>query len=115
MPIKVIVEFQAKPGARATLRNLLETISATYGPTATGFLGSTVYNTLDDPDGLVEIANWESAETQAAAVQRAAESGVYAPVVELVDAPFKATRIGHDPSPPSPEGRAWAPSQAGHA
>ena len=94
MPIKVIVEFQAKPGARAELKSLLERISATHGSKAPGFLGSTVYETLDSDDGLVEIASWESAEVQATAVREAAESGVYAPVVELVAAPFKATRIG---------------------
>lgn len=95
MPIKVVVEFQAKPGARAELKSLLKGISAMHGPKAPGFLGSTVYEVLDNADGLVEIADWESAEAQAAAVKQAAESGVYAPLVELVAAPFKATRIGH--------------------
>ena len=94
MPIKVVVEFLAKPGARTELKSLLEEISATYGPKAPGFLGSTVYETLDSADGLVEIAEWESAEAQAAAVKRASESGVYAPVIALVAAPFKATRVG---------------------
>jgi hypothetical protein len=45
MPIKVVVEFQAKPGARAELTSLL------------------------------------------------ADTGVYTPVMELVAAPFRATRI----------------------
>jgi len=94
MPIKVVVEFQAKPGARAELKSLLADISATFGPTAPGFLGSTQYEMLDSPDGLVEIAERESAETQAAAVERATATGVYAPVIELVAAPFRATRIG---------------------
>jgi quinol monooxygenase YgiN len=94
MPIKVVVEFQAKPGVRAELKKLLADISATHGPQAPGFLGSTVYEVLDSPDGLVEIAEWESAEEQAAAVEQALTAGVYAPVVELVAAPFRATRIG---------------------
>jgi len=94
MAIKVVVEFQAKPGARAELKRLLGTISATHGPNAPGFLGSTVYEVLDNPDGLVEIAEWESAEAQAAAVEQALTTGVYEPVVELVAAPFRATRIG---------------------
>ena len=97
MSIKVVVEFQAKPGARAELKKLLADISATYGPKAPGFLGSTQYEMIDNPEGLVEIAEWESAEAQAAAVERAMAEGVYAPVVELVAAPFRATRIG----PPS--------------
>jgi quinol monooxygenase YgiN len=94
MPIMVVVEFQAKPGARAELKRLLADISATHGPKATGFLGSTRYEMLDSPDGLVEIAEWESAEAQAAAVEQATAAGVYAPVIELVAAPFRATRIG---------------------
>ena len=97
MPIKVVIEFQAKPGVRAELKKLLADISATHGPRAPGYLGSTVYEMLDSPDGLVEIAEWESAEEQAAAVEQALTTGVYAPVVELVAAPFKATRIGHAP------------------
>ena len=93
MAIKVVVEFQAKPGKRAELRSLLGSIAATHGPGAPGFLGSTVYEALDSADGLIEIADWESAEAQAAAVAKATATGVYAPVVELVAAPFRATRI----------------------
>jgi quinol monooxygenase YgiN len=95
--IKVVVEFQAKPGERSKLKSLLRQISETYGPTAPGFLGSTQYEALDSPDGLVEIAEWESAEAQASAVSQAMAAGVYAPVIELVAAPFKATRIGEVP------------------
>jgi quinol monooxygenase YgiN len=94
MAIKVVIEFQAMPGARAHLKGLLENISAAHGPDAPGFLGSTVYQALDSADGLVEIADWESAEAQAAAVEQATAAGIYAPVVELVAAPFKVTRIG---------------------
>ena len=93
MAIKVVIEFLAKPGKRTELKRLLSSISATHGPTAAGFLGSTMYEMLDSPDGLVEIAEWESAEAQAAAVERIAGAGIYEPVVELVAAPFKVTRI----------------------
>ncbi|MFC5791821.1 hypothetical protein EDM22_17085 [Agromyces tardus] len=93
MPIKVVIEFQAKPGARAELKQTLADISATHGPRIPGFLGSTQYEVVDSPDGLVEIAEWDSADTQAAAVQEAMTTGVYAPVVELVAAPFRVTRI----------------------
>jgi quinol monooxygenase YgiN len=94
MSIKVVIEFQARPGKRAELAALLRGISETHGPEAPGFLGSTVYDTLDSDDGLVEIAEWESAGAQAEAVQAATATGVYAPVVDLVAAPFRATRIG---------------------
>ena len=93
MTIKVIVEFQAKPGARAELAGILKGISATHGPSIPGFLGSIVHEVVDSPDALVEIAEWESAEVQAAAVERATASGLYAPVIELVAAPFRVTRI----------------------
>ena len=93
LAIKVIVELQAKPGRRAELKNLLESIVATQGPGQSGFLGSTRYEVLDNPDTLVEIADWESAEARAAHMQEAAATGVYAPLVELLAAPFRATVI----------------------
>ena len=62
--IKVIVELQAKPGRRDELSSLLERIIATEGPSQHGFLGSTRYEVLENPDVLVEIADWESAEAR---------------------------------------------------
>jgi quinol monooxygenase YgiN len=93
MAIKVIVELQAKPGQRAELKSLIESIVAKQGPGAPGFLGSTRYEALDDPDMLVEIADWESAEARLAHMQEAAASDVYAPLGELLGAPFRATVI----------------------
>jgi len=58
-----------------------------------GFLGSTRYEVLDNPDILVEIADWASAEVRAAAMQQAMTDGAYAPLEELLAAPFKATVI----------------------
>lgn len=94
MAIRVIVEFQARPGARAELASVLEYIMATLGPGNPGFLGSTIYEVLDNPDARLEIAEWDSADAQSAVVRHAMESGVYDPVFELVDAPLKAIRIG---------------------
>ena len=62
MAIKVIVELQARPGKREELRSLLESVAAKNGPSAPGYLGSTRYEVLEDPDALVEIADWETAE-----------------------------------------------------
>ena len=93
MAIKVIVQLQAKPGKRAELKNLLESVVATLGPRAPGFLGSTRYEVLDNPDILVEIADWVSAEVRAAHMQEAMATGAYAPLVELLAAPFRATVI----------------------
>jgi quinol monooxygenase YgiN len=91
--IKVIVELQAKPGQRAELKSLIERIVAEQGPGQRGFLGSTRYEVVDNPDILVEIADWESAEARAAHMQEALGSGVYAPLSELLAAPFRATVI----------------------
>ena len=93
MAIKVTVELQAKPGKRAERKSLLESIVAKQGPSQRGFLGSTRYEVLDNPDMLVEIADWESAEARVAHMQEAASTGVYAPLVEMLAAPFWATVI----------------------
>ena len=93
MAIKVIVELQAKPGKRAELKSLLESVSATLGPGEPGFLGSTRYEVLDNPDIVVEIAEWASVEVRAAAMQQAMASGAYAPLEKLLAAPFRATVI----------------------
>ncbi len=93
MTIKVIVELQAKPGRRAELKNLLESVATKYGPGQPGFLGSRRYEVLDNPNILVEIANWASAEVRASAMQQAMADGIYAPLEELLAAPFKAMVI----------------------
>jgi len=48
--IKVIVELQAKPGRRDDLKRALEDLIAAQGPGQGGFLGSTRYGVLGDPD-----------------------------------------------------------------
>ena len=97
MAIKVIVELQAKAGQRAVLKSLLESVAATLGQGEPGFLGSTRYEVLDNPDILVEIADWASAEVRAAAMQQAMASGAYGPLRELLAAPFRATVISQLP------------------
>ena len=91
--IKVIVELQARPGRRAELKSLIESVAAKYGPMQPGFLGTTRYEVLDNPNILVEIAEWASAEVRAAAMQKAMADGAYAPLEELLAAPFRATVI----------------------
>jgi hypothetical protein len=62
-------------------------------PSDRSFLSSKRYEVLDQPDTLIEIAEWESAEARAAHMREAAATGVYAPVLELLAAPFRATVI----------------------
>lgn len=91
--IKVIVELHAKPGRRTELRDLLECVVAEYGLGEPGFHGSTCYDVLDNPNILVEIADWESAEVRVTVMQQAMNDGAYAPLEELLAAPFRATVI----------------------
>ena len=93
MAIKVIVELQSKPGRRAELKSLLESVVAKYGPGQPGFLDSRRYEVLDNPDILVEIADWTSAEVRATAMQQAMADGAYAPLEDLLATPFRATVI----------------------
>ena len=93
MAIKVIVELQAKPGGRSELAALLDSIVAKEGSTHRGFLGSTRYEVPDNPDMLVEIADWESAEARLVHMEEAAAIGTYAPLLEMLAAPFRATVI----------------------
>lgn len=93
MTIKVIVELQAKPGRRTELMNLLASVVAKYGSVRPGFLGSLQYEVIDNPDILVEIADWASAEVRATAMQQAMTDGAYAPLEDLLAAPFRATVI----------------------
>ena len=90
MAIKVIVELQAKPGKRAELKNLLESVVAKYGPGQPGFLGSTRYEVLDNPDIVVEIADWESAiraTTDLAAIRASEDASLRSPGKRAKPAP----------------------------
>ena len=89
----MIVELQARPGRRAELESLLERMVATHGPSQPGFLGSTRYEALDNPDLLIEIAEWESAEARRAHLEVSAATGAYAALPEMLAAPFRATVI----------------------
>ena len=93
MTIKVIVELQAKPGKRAELKHLLESVVATLGPREPGFLGSTLNEGIDDPDMLIEIAEWESAEARMALMEKVMETDFFTSIGELLAAPFRATVV----------------------
>jgi len=91
--IKVIVELQAKPGGRDELRSFLDNLISNQGANQPGFLGSTRYEVLENPDMLIEIAEWESVEARQAHMEESAATRAYAPLQELVAAPFRATVI----------------------
>ena len=89
MAVKVIVELKAKPGRRDELRSRIEELAGRDHPS--GYHGSTYYESLDDPDLLVDIADWESPEARTAHLEKAMAAGAYGPVLELLGGPFRAT------------------------
>ena len=89
MTIKVIVELKARPGRRDELRTVFESMLAAEGPGLVGFLGSSRYEKLDDPDVLVEIADWASAEAREEHMKEAAAAEMYTPLLELLAEPFR--------------------------
>ncbi len=89
MSIKVIVELKAHPGRRDELRAVFEDLLARYGSSVPGFLGSKRYERLDDPDVLVEVADWDSVESRATHMSEAAATGAYSPLMEFVAEPFR--------------------------
>jgi quinol monooxygenase YgiN len=91
MAVKVIVELKARPGRRDELRSLIEQLATHDRPS--GYHGSTYYESLDDPDQLIDIADWESPEARTAHLAKAMAAGAYDPVLELVEGPFRATVI----------------------
>ena len=91
MGVKVIVELHAKAGRRDELRSVIERIAALDRPA--GYHGSTYYESLDDPDVLVDIADWESPEARTTHLAAAMAAGTYAPALELLALPVRATVI----------------------
>jgi hypothetical protein len=53
---------------------------------------ATLYAVVDDPDKVVEIADWESAEARDA-MTRSEAMGTFAPMFELLAAPPNATVV----------------------
>jgi quinol monooxygenase YgiN len=91
MAVKVIVELKAAPGRRDELRSRIEGLATRERPS--GYHGSTYYESLDDADLLVDIADWESAEARTAHLAKAMAAGTYGPVLELVAGPVRAAVI----------------------
>lgn len=66
MAIKAISEFTVQPGRRDEFVSLFESLVAQHisGMREAGCLATTLYAVVDDPDRVVEIADWESAEAR---------------------------------------------------
>ena len=93
MAIKVIVEMTARPGERGELKRLLDDLVAAQGRDRRGFLGSTRYEVLEDPDVLVEIADWDSIEARMEHLEEAMATNVFEPLTQHMAAPFRVTVV----------------------
>jgi quinol monooxygenase YgiN len=91
MAVTVIVELKAKPGRRDEMRSLIEQLATRERPS--GYHGSTYYESLDDPDLLIDIADWDSPEARATHLQKAIATGTYGPVLKLLAGFFRATVV----------------------
>lgn len=93
MAIKAIVELTVQPGRRDEFVTLLDGMAQHSSPMhAAGWHGSTLHAVVDGPDKIIEISEWDSAEARNAAMQSEA-MGAFAPVFELLAAPFSATVV----------------------
>lgn len=95
MSIKVIVELKVAPGRRDELKVVMQRLLADLGPTLKekGSLDSSFYEVVDDPDALVEIAEWETSAARDAVMSDPATAEAMAPVIALLAGPFKATVV----------------------
>ena len=98
MSIKVIIEFRVKPGKRGELHSTLEALVEDQGSGLEGYLGSTRYEVVDDPDLLVEIAEWTTVEARVKHLEEAKATGAFATVFELLAGPPRATILRDLPS-----------------
>ena len=91
MAVKVIVELPARAGLRDQLRSTIDRIAALDPPP--GYHGSTYYESPDDPDLLIDLADWESPEARTTHLAEATAAGLYAPVFALLAGPVRARVI----------------------
>lgn len=92
MTIKAIVELQAKPGKREDVLKALQAVHESRRDSP-GFIGFSRYEVIDNPDSMIEIAEWETAEARQQWLEHSMESGVMNRLVETLGIPFKAITV----------------------
>lgn len=92
MAIKTIIELQAKPGKRDDLVKAMDDVLAGM-KNAPGFLGFSRYEVIDNPDSLIEIAEWESPEARQAWIEKSMATGSLNRLVGTLGSPFKAITV----------------------
>ena len=92
MSIKAIIELQAKPGKRQDVLDALQAVHESR-KNSPGFIGHSTYEVIDNPDSVIEIAEWESPEARQTWLEQSMDSGVMNRLVETLGVPFKAVTI----------------------
>jgi len=92
MTIKTIIELQAKKGRRDELLKASDDVLASM-KNARGFLGVTRFEIIDNPDSLIEIAEWESPEARQTWLEQSMKTGALNRLTLMISAPFKAITI----------------------
>jgi len=92
MAIKTIIELQAKPGTRDKLIEAMDNV-LTSMQEAKGFLGVSRYEVIDNPDNLVEIAEWETPEARQTWLEQSMATGSLSNLMGSLGVPFKAITI----------------------
>lgn len=92
MAIKTIIELQAKPGKRDELIKAMDNVLASMKKTK-GFIGIVRYEVIDNPDSLIEIAEWETAETRQAWLEQSMVTGSLNSLMGKLGVPFKAITV----------------------
>jgi heme-degrading monooxygenase HmoA len=92
MAIKTIIELQAKPGERDQLVKAMDNV-LTSMKEAKGFIGITRYEVIDNPDSLIEIAEWETAEARQKWLEQSMVTGSLSSLMGRLGVPFKAITV----------------------
>ncbi len=92
MAIKTIIELQAKPGRRDELIKASDDVLASM-KNAPGFLGVKRYEIIDNPDSLIEIAEWESPAMRQRWLEQSMKTGALNRLTLMLGTPFKAITI----------------------
>ena len=92
MTIKTIIELQAKKGERDELLKASDDVLASMKNTP-GFLSVTRYEIIDNPDSLIEIAEWESPEARQKWLEQNMKTGALNRMTLMLSAPYKAITI----------------------
>ena len=92
MTIKTIIELQAKKGKRDELLKASDDVLASM-KNAPGFLSVTRYEIIDNPDSLIEIAEWELPEARQNWLEQNMKTGALNRMTLLLGSPYKAITI----------------------